>query len=350
MEEQKYSIVQQILQAAQQTQQTSQDSYTEAAGVQAGSELKPRPRFNPAEDVTALEKAITAKVVDNGTIIDILTKRTNVQRQEIKAGYQKQTGKSLEEALKKALSGKFEDVILSLLKTPSQFDASELKAATKGLGTNEDTIIEILTTRSNQQIKQIKTDYKAEYKTDLENDIIDDTSGDFKKVLVALMKGERSEDCYVNQDLADKDAKALYDAGENSKKTDASPFINIFTQRSFPHLHQVCKNYTKYSKHDLNKALDLKLKGDIESCLVAIVKVAVNKPGFFAEKLHLAMKGLGTRDKVVTRIIVSQQETDLKAIKPEFKKLTGKSLREDLMDELKGDYETVLMGLVGYDD
>ncbi|CAJ0925520.1 unnamed protein product [Ranitomeya imitator] len=173
----------------------------EATEVQGGADLKPRPRFNPAEDVNALEKAITAKEIDEGSIIDILTKRTNEQRQEIKAAYQKQTGKSLEEALKKALSGKLEDVILDMLKTPAQFDASELKAATKvlhsavvlsieGLGTNEDTIIEILATRTNQQMKQIKEAYKADYKTDLEKDIVDDTSGDFQKALLALLKGD----------------------------------------------------------------------------------------------------------------------------------------------------------------
>ncbi|XP_075708268.1 annexin A1-like [Rhinoderma darwinii] len=347
MEEQKYSIVQQMLQAAQ---QTTQASCTEAQGVHGGSDLQARPRFNPAEDVNALEKATTGKEIDAGSIIDILTKRTNAQRQEIKAAYQKQTGKTLEEALKKALSGNLEDVILDMLKTPAQLDAYELKNAIKGLGTNEDTIIEILVTRSNQQIKQIKEAYKAEYKTDLEKDIIDDTSGDFQKVLLALLKGERSEDCYVNEDTADKDAKALFEAGENKKKADVPIFVDIFTSRSFLHLNQVFKNYAKYSKHDLNKALDLKLKGDIESSLVAIAKVAVSKPGYFAEKLNNAMKGLGTRDKIVNRIMVSRQEIDMKDIKAQFKKLYGKPLRNALMDETNGDYETVLVALAGYDE
>ncbi|KAG9486778.1 hypothetical protein GDO78_006917, partial [Eleutherodactylus coqui] len=127
-------------------------------------------------------------------------------------------------------------------------------------------------------------------KSDLEKDITDDTSGDFQKALLALLKGTRSEDSYVDEAVADKDAKALYEAGENTKKVDVSVFIEILTQRSFPHINAVCRNYAKYSKHDLNKTLDLGLKGDIESCMVAIVKVAVSRPGYFAEKLNLAMK------------------------------------------------------------
>ncbi|XP_044128949.1 annexin A1-like isoform X2 [Bufo gargarizans] len=346
MEEQQCSVVQQMLQAAQHTQ----ESCAEVKGVQGGSDFKPRPRFNPTEDVNALEKAITGKEVDTGSIIDILTKRTNEQRQEIKAAYLKKTGKTLEEALKKSLSAKLASVILDMLKTPEELDASKIKAATKGLGTDEDTLIEIFVTRPNQQIRKIKEVYKAAYKTDLEKDITDDTSGDFRTALLVLSKGVRSEDCFVNEDLADKDAKALFEAGENKKKADASKFIEVLTERSFPHLHQVFKNYAKYSKHDLNTALDLQLKGDIENCLVAIVKVAVGRPAYFAEKLSNALKSWKTQDEIVNRIIVSRHEIDFKAIKTQFKKITGKSLRAAIMEKSSGDYETVLAALCGYDD
>ncbi|XP_072260246.1 annexin A1-like [Pyxicephalus adspersus] len=340
-----YSVVQQMLQASQQIKETC----TDANEVQGGANW-PKTRTNPAEDASALEKAIKAKGVDEGTIIDILTKRTNEQRQEIKAAYQKQTGKNLEDDLKKALSGKLESLILGLLKTPAKFDAHELKAALKGLGTDEDTIIEILVTRSNQQIKEITKAYKEEFKTDLEKDLIDDTSGDFQKALLALLKGTRSEDCYVNENLADQDAKALYEAGEKKKKADVSVFINILSNRSFPRLKKVFEKYATYSKHDINKTLDLELKGDIEKCMVAIVKYAVNKPGFFAEKLHYAMKGLGTREKVINRVLTSRSEVDIKAIKSQYQQMYKTSLRDDIMAETKGEYETALVGLLGYDD
>ncbi|MEE6459381.1 hypothetical protein FKM82_000615 [Ascaphus truei] len=287
--------------------------------------------------------------LDEGTIIDILTKRTNEQRQLIKDAYQKATGKPLDEALKKVTSGQLKEVILDLLKTPAQFDAQELKHATKGAGTDEDCLIEILVSRSNQEIKQIKKVYKEEFKTDLEKDITGDTSGDFQKALLALLKGERSEDAYVNNDLADKDAKALYEAGEKNKKADVAVFINILTSRSFPQLNKVFERYATYSKHDMSKALDLQMKGDIETCLVAIVKYAVNKPGFFAEKLSLAMKGPGFRDRALNRVMVSRSESDMKEIKAQFKQLYGKNLREAIMEEAKGDYETVLMALCGHD-
>ncbi|XP_068092606.1 annexin A1-like [Hyperolius riggenbachi] len=346
-QQQQYSVVQQMLQASQQTHVTS---CTEAHDVQDEIDLTTRPRRNPMEDANALEQAITAKKPDEGTIIDILTNMTNEQRREVKAVYEKKTGKHLEEGLKKALSGKLETLMLDLLLTPAQFDAHKLKAAMKGLGTDEDTLIEILLTRSNKQIQNIKDVYKQEFKTDLEKDIIDDTSGDFQKTLLALLKGTRNEEIYASDDQADKDAKALYEAGEKKKKADTSVFIPIFASKSFPHLKKVFNKYATYSKHDLNKALDLELKGDFENCLVSIVKYAVNPAEFFAEKLHNSMKGLGTRDKDLTRIIVSRSECNLKAIKAQYKKMYKKTLREDVMADTSGGFETALVSLLGHDD
>ncbi|NWR94382.1 ANX12 protein, partial [Furnarius figulus] len=308
------------------------------------------PDFDPSADVFALERAITVKGVDETTIIDILTKRTNAQRQQIKAAYQQTKGKCLEEALKKVLKSHLGDVAVALLKTPAQFDAEELRASMKGLGTDENTLTEILVSRNNNEIKEANRYYNEVLKRDLTQDIISDTSGDFQKALVALAKADRCEDPHVNDELSDNDARDLYEAGEKRKGTDINVFINVLTTRSYPHLRSVFQKYRKYSKHDMNKVLDLELKGDIENCLTALVKCATSKPAFFAEKLHLAMKGVGTRHKDLIRIMVSRHEVDMNEIEGYYKRLYGTSLRQAIMDELKGDYENILVALCGSDN
>nr|XP_060611952.1 annexin A2-like [Anolis sagrei ordinatus] len=144
--------------------------------------------FDAERDAAALETAIKVKGVDEVTIVNILTNRSNEQRQDIAFAYQRRTKKELPVALKSALSGHLEAVMLGLLKTPPQYDASELKAAMKGLGTDEDTLIEIICSRTNQELHLINRVYKEMYKTELEKDIISDTSGDFRKLMVALAK------------------------------------------------------------------------------------------------------------------------------------------------------------------
>uniref|UniRef100_A0A8D0C594 Annexin n=1 Tax=Salvator merianae TaxID=96440 RepID=A0A8D0C594_SALMN len=204
--------------------------------TKTGSAVKACPSFNASTDAAALDKAITVKGVDEATIIEILTKRTNAQRQQIKAAYQQLKGKPLEDDLKKALKSHLEDVVVALLKTPAQFDAEELRYSMKGLGTDEDILVEILSSRSNAEIRAANRAYQEIYKRDLAKDIASDTSGDFQKVLLALARGDRDENPHVNDELADNDARAMYDAGERKKGTDVNALSLSGYSLSVPHL------------------------------------------------------------------------------------------------------------------
>ncbi|XP_061527429.1 annexin A1a isoform X2 [Phycodurus eques] len=307
--------------------------------------VKAAPNFSSSGDAAVLDQAIKAKGVDENTIIEILVKRSNEQRQQIKEAYQQASGKPLEAALKKALKGDLEEVVMALLKTPAQYDAQQLKLAMKGLGTDEETLVEILASRTNTEILEIKKAYKEDYKKDLEEDIRSDTSGEFRNALLSLCKANRTEG--VCEQLIDSDARSLYEAGEGRRGKDCSAFIEILTVRSAAHLREVFQRYSKYSKVDVAKAIDLEMKGDIENCLTAVVKCAGSRPAFFAEKLYLAMKGSGTRKNILTRIMVSRAEKDLKPIRAEYKKKYGKTLYQDILDDTKGDYEKILLALCG---
>uniref|UniRef100_A0A671KLB6 Annexin n=1 Tax=Sinocyclocheilus anshuiensis TaxID=1608454 RepID=A0A671KLB6_9TELE len=304
--------------------------------------VKPFAQFNAAADAGVLDKAIKAKGVDEVTIIETLVRRSNAQRQQIKAAYQQASGKPLDVALKAALKGELEEVVLSLLMTPAQYDSFLLKGAMKGMGTDEDTLVEILASRTNKEIREIKQVFKQEYKKDLEAEIKSETSGDFRNALLSLCKATRSEDKVVQEDLADKDARALYEAGEKRKGTDCGVFIDILTSRNACHLRRVFQLYSKYSKADVAKAIDLELKGDIENCLTAVGETL--KPSYLSIALRT---GSGYRGQILTRILVSRSEIDLAKIKQEYQNKFGKSLYQDIQDDTKGDYETILLALCG---
>ncbi|KAM9735595.1 annexin A1-like [Menidia menidia] len=309
--------------------------------------VTPYPDFNASADASVLESAIKSKGVEEDVIVAVLVKRSNEQRQKIKAVYEASTGRRLDEDLKSALRSDLEDVSLALLMMPAQFDAYLLKKATKGLGTDEAVLVEILATRSNKEIEEIKRVFKEEYKEDLEQDVKDDTSGDFTQALLAMLKANKDESKEVDLDLARKDAEILFEAGETGKKVDVSTLINILTTRSGPQLTKTFHQYACVSDITLPKALTIQLSGDIEDCLIDIVKCAWNTPAFFAEKLHLAMKGHGTCEKTLIRVLVSRSEVDLKKIVEEYRAMYDNSLHEDILHDTKGHYQKVLLGLCG---
>ncbi len=132
-----------------------------------------------------------------------------------------------------------------------EYDCRELNRAIKGLGTNEEALIEILASRSRKRLQDINNLYPQckysfryfcfndaffslfaiVFKNTLEKDVVGDTSRHLKKILVALLHGDRPDTNQVNEDEAESDAKALYDAGEKKWGTDESKFVDIVLSR-----------------------------------------------------------------------------------------------------------------------
>ncbi|KAK1789858.1 hypothetical protein P4O66_015737, partial [Electrophorus voltai] len=310
----------------------------------------PVPDFDPDKDAARIETAIKTKGVDEQTIIQVLTKRTYGQRREIAFAYEKRAKKDMISALKGALSGSLETVILGLMKSTAQYDASEIKASIKGLGTDEESLIEILCSRSNAELIEIKKVYKELFKKDLEKDVAGDTSGEFAKLLIALVQAshrwssdhdgglvKRAEpSSVVDYEKIDEDARALYEAGVKRKGTDVKTWITIFTERSIPHLQKVFERYKSYSPYDMQESIRKEVKGDLEKSFLTLVQCFENKQLYFASRLNDAMKSKGAKEKVVTRIIVSRCEVDLKKIRTEFKAQFGKSLYQTIIGQALG--------------
>lgn len=307
--------------------------------------------FDPALDAARIDTAIKTKGVDEQTIIDILTRRSHEQRREIAFEYERIAKKDLSAALKGALSGSLESLMLGLMKSTTQYDASELKASMKGLGTDEEALIELVCSRNYDELTEIKKVYREMFKKELEKDISGDTSGDFAKLLLALVQTRRDEpNNVVDYQKIDDDARALYEAGVKRKGTDVATWISIMSQRSIPHLQKVFERYKSYSPYDMKESIRKEVKGDLEKSFLTLVECFENRQLYFANKLFEAMKGKGAKEKVVTRILVSRCEVDLMKIRTEFKRQHKKSLYQTIAEHTKGDYQKALLSLCGGDD
>jgi hypothetical protein len=77
-------------------------------------------------------------------------------------------------------------------------------------------------------------------------------------------------------------------------------FIRIFCSRSFAQLNATFDIYGEQNnKNDIEKAIKKEMSRKLERAFLAIVKSIRNKPGYFAELLHEAMKGISLAFVVV---------------------------------------------------
>ncbi|XP_068729610.1 uncharacterized protein [Montipora capricornis] len=328
------------------SQQIEKDLVDAMSDPEFHGTLKPANNFDPGKDAEALRKAMEGSGSDKDTIVAILGARTNKQRQEIASSYQQKYSKNLTEDLKSELSGKFEDVMVTLMMVPQSYDAVSLHDAMSGFGTDEQVLIEILSSRSYEEIQMIRTVYTEIYSgKEVVKKIKEDTSGDFRTTLLNLIEKNRDSSQKVNTELASEDAKKLYNAGEAKKGTDKAVFVEVLTTRNYAQLRATFDAYKKISKKDVTDYIEHQISGDLRTALKAIVRCAENPPLYFAEVLEKALDK--SNSKTVTRIFVSRAEVDLAQIKIEYEKKTGQYLRDVVVKKMKGDLEKILLQLLG---
>ncbi|XP_075945242.1 annexin A4 [Anarhichas minor] len=303
--------------------------------------------FNAEADVLSLREAMKGTGTNEEAITKVLAHRTNAQRQRIKEAYKQSVGKDLADDLSSELSGNFRCVVLGLLMLAPVYDAYELKTAIKGAGTEEACLVDILASRTNAEIKTINELYKKQHGNTLEDAVCGDTSGMFQRVLVSLLTAGRDESDKVDEAQAVLDAKDIYEAGEARWGTDEVKFLTVLCVRNRNHLLRVFEEYQKISGRDIEDSIKREMSGCLEDVFLAIVKCIKDKTAFFAERLYKSMKGLGTTDSVLIRIMVARAEIDMLDIKAQFLKMYGKTLYSFIKGDTSGDYRTILLQLSG---
>ena len=300
------------------------------------------------KDAEALRNAMKGFGTDEAAIIKIIANRTNAQRQKIKLAYKTAYGRDLISDLKSELHGNFEDAVLALFETPVDYDVQQLHKAMKGLGTDEDTLIEILASRPNWLLKQVKARYAEVYKKDLEKAIASETSGDLKRLMISLLQCNRSENTKPSDHDCQVKAKELYDAGEGKWGTEESVFNKIFTMSSPMELALIARYYHKLSGKTILQAIEKEFSGNMKKLLIAIVYAIISPSEYFATRVNKAVKGWGTNDNLLIRVLVTRDEIDMPQIKQYYKQLYGKDMLADIKSDCSGDYQKLLVELAGH--
>ena len=273
---------------------------------------------------------------EKSKIVELICKLTNEQRQNLKQMYLSSYGTELEKDLKSALSGDAEDLILGLMKTPIDFDAEQIYLSMKGLGTDEDTLSEMIATRPSRRLIRIRERYHELYNETLENDIKGDTSDYYRNILIAMIQGGRSDNPYPNSQKMKEIVQKLTEDNDSIKDN----FVSYFVNCSYGEICTICREYEKATGKYILDSIKNIFSSD-EYNFFSILLNYISDPGkFFAEKIH------GFKDKDLIRIIISRSEENMDEIRDSYKELYNIELIEDIKNNTKGDFQLGLSILV----
>jgi annexin A7/11 len=287
-------------------------------------------------DGDTLHNAFKGVGTDEKAVISVLGHRTKAQLLQLAADYPKSHKHTLEHNLQSELSGNFRDLAIGLIKHPTVVKIDLIKKATKGAGTRENALIDVLVGSSGAEITAMNQTDPSVIAS-----VLNDVSGELKKVLSELMKGIREPSgTPVNDNEARQAADTLYHAGEGKIGTDEKVFVEIIARRSPEFLARVSDHYQAKHKHTLEHAVKSETSGYFESCLVGLLKP---KYVFIADRLYKAMHGAGTDDVCLVYFFSILEKNELQEVARIFEVRHKKSLADFIKGDTSGNYKDLLL-------
>lgn len=155
------------------------------------------------DDIKVLYKAGEARWgTDEKAFIKILAGRSRKYLAKLNVAYGKVHEKTLVEAIKSETSGDFCDAMCFLCQPVDEFVADKLYKAMKGLGTDDTTLIFTIVVFRHDVLVPAAKLFKQKYEKSLEEWVSDETSGDYKKTMLSILKNYLGTE-YLNIDSSE---------------------------------------------------------------------------------------------------------------------------------------------------
>ncbi|XP_071702453.1 annexin Gh1-like [Rutidosis leptorrhynchoides] len=141
-------------------------------------------------EAKTVHQKISDKAYNDDEFIRILTTRSKAQLNATLNQYNNQFGNAINKDLKADPESEYLKLLRSAIKcltTPEKYYEKLLRLAINKLGTDEWALTRVITTRAEVDLQRIAEEYQRRNSVALDKAIAGDTSGDYEKMLLALM-------------------------------------------------------------------------------------------------------------------------------------------------------------------
>jgi hypothetical protein len=294
-----------------------------------------------------LHEALYNSKTKEQDIIDIIKSTDLLKRLSISHYYEAVYGKKLQDDLNSKLSSDFKNLVKNLFLTPTEIDVENIKNAFKGNSTDETILIEALTTKPKFMTDELKKSYKTLTKKELKDDIEKNFTSDtrLKKNLVTLLNATRSTNQKPNQSSCEKDAESLIKLKEDDWFNNEKIFENIFAKKSPEELVMIARYYYKKKGISLLDAIEKNATGKNKEILKEVFINTINPCELYAEKIYNAIKGLGTNDEDLIRVLTTRNDIDIDDIREMYNWKYKQNMLDDIAGDTSGVYQNLLLHL-----
>merc|ERR1740123_2488492 len=317
-----------------------------------------------------LRKAMKGMGCDKKKVAEVTGKFNAAQRRVIRNAFRtidqvmngKGKDRNLLRDLKSELGGSYEKLACACYEDGGEYDARLIVQALAGMGYDSKLLIEVVCTRTNKQLNAMKSAWTTSMRKSksMTDSIFGETKkmmsgNNFQTLMMVILEGKRPANRKPNAQQVQTDAETLNRFVKQEKKSDAkSKFVEVFTQRSWAHIAALSERFMDVSKKWTLEAAIKKAFGDgsdTSMALRVIASFSASPYDYWAQKLRDSMKGLGTNDDDLIRIVVTRCEIDMMQIKNVFGQRygNGKTLKDWIVKDVSGSYRRLLLLLCGYE-
>ena len=293
------------------------------------------------EKAESLHNMLYGKKSDDA-LLDVVMSNDLQNRITIAQYYKANFEKTLFDDIKSKIGGDFGYCAAQMFLSPLEFCIYHLKL---GIKKGNEIAMEMLTSKTPEELKIIEDAYKKDTGKDLKTDITKAFSGAVGKNLLNLFTTQRISNPKPNKNECQKFANQLINTEVKNWTEDENLFKTIFIQRSPEELILIARYYLKNTGNNLIDIIEKKAKGKNQSLLKEILYNNIMPHELFAEKIYLAIKGAGTNEENLSRALVSRCELDMAAMRDIYQTKYKVTMKDDIIDDTSGSYQKICIYL-----
>ena len=296
-----------------------------------------------SEQAELLHSSIFTKKNEEA-IYDLITRTSLSDRISISRYYKGAFNSSPFMDINSKIGGDFGYCAAQTFLSPIEFCLHHLKL---GLKKDYETVFEILTSKTNEELKVIEKVYKLDTGKDLRSDIMKEYKGVIGKNLILMFDVVRSKNSRLRKNECERLAKQLVEKDVKLWVEDEKIFKDIFLLKSPEELVLIARYYFNITGNNLIEIVDKKLSDKNQKLLRAILYNNIMPHELYAEKINLAMKGFGTNEENLTRVLISRCDIDMPLIREMYEYKYKNSLKDDIINDTSGNYQKLCAFLAG---